>query len=120
MEQEIAKLRSNLSQHAEENKGLILMQDCHIRQIQELKQLCQSKDDEIKEMKLQTDDYKMMADEVMTAREKTTQAENSLEFKASELAQFKRNYTQTIEGLKKQIESLQEDLEGMQENERHF
>ena len=44
-------------------------------------------------MKLQADDYKMMADEVMTAREKATQAENSLEFKASELAQFKRNYT---------------------------
>ena len=86
MEQEIAQLKSNLSQHAEENKGLILMQDCHIRQITELKQLCQAKDDKINEMQLQTNDYKMMADEVMTAREKSREAETEKEVKVSELA----------------------------------
>lgn len=31
MENEIARHRNSLSQLAEENKGLILMQDCHIK-----------------------------------------------------------------------------------------
>ena len=47
-----------------------------------------------------------MADEVMTAREKFREAENEKEVKVSELAQFKRTYTQTVEGLKKQILTL--------------
>ena len=38
MEQEIVRQRNNIAQLIEENKGLVLMQDCHIRQIQELKQ----------------------------------------------------------------------------------
>ena len=44
--------RNNMAQLVEENKGLILMQDCHIRQIQELKQQVQLKDEEIKEFNL--------------------------------------------------------------------
>ena len=52
MEQEIVRQRNNMAQLVEENKGLILMQDCHIRQIQELKQQVQLKDEEIKEFNL--------------------------------------------------------------------
>ena len=59
-----------MAQLVEENKGLILMQDCHIRQIQELKQQVQLKDEEIKEFNLINSHKDTTTNELIAAQEK--------------------------------------------------
>ena len=74
LETEIACLKNNLSQAAEENKGLILMQDCHIRQISELTQQVQSRDDDIQQFKLGVTHQEILTKELVEARDKAREA----------------------------------------------
>jgi len=120
LETEIARLKRNLAQLAEENKGLILMQDCHIGQISELKQSLQDKDEELKEAKMRAKHSDLLTSEFVEARDKIRETEGTLAAKANEITLLKRTHVQTTEGLQRQIRSLQEELESVTENQRHF
>ena len=86
LESEIARLRNNLTQLAEENKGLILMQDCHVSQIAELNQSESTKDDELKELKQRVNHSDLMVKELVDARDRAREAEGALDVKTNELA----------------------------------
>ena len=113
LEQKIARQGTNLTQLAEENKGLILMQDCHIRQIQELKQALQTKEDTIKEIRLTQKHQDVVATELIGAQDQARKAEGERDVKINELAQCKRNHELGTEALRKQIRELTEEIENM-------
>ena len=76
------------------------MQDCHIRQIQELKQALQTKDDAIKEIKLTQKHQDVVATELIEAQDQARKAQGERDVKINELAQSKRNYELGTESLK--------------------
>ena len=120
MEQEIARQRTNLTQLAEENKGMQLMQDFHIGQIAELKQIIQTKDEELKELKKATAYRDTMTKELIDAQDSARRAEDEKNFKLYELASVRRSQELLDADLNKQIFKLKEEIENMKDNERHF